>query len=474
MPAFLAPLLIGGGIAAAKGLAGVGLGYGASRVTNTGYDSRDAALDFSFGALLTPGSGRVASGIGRLAPRYADDALRLSRGPILRTGGPWRMGAGVGLPMLNVGMAPGGSAPASGGVAAPVRTAPNPVISSGGMTMSDGSFEPISVNPVSISFTPGKAPVFNKTLKDFLADKQLQGLVNQQIFQMNSPLLDANKQTKINRGRKTKQAQQLGASLQKHYDRVIAEDAAADAAEVERNTNRAAELRAQEQAALESVPITYMEGEAVTAKQQADVAEANEQSMADALIDRLAVQGQDYLKRLRDAEAAQDRVNVQSINQEAADAIRANAAQIRSNQAQRGNLLGTLASEQYKNAIDLYNTAINQFNQAEDRRYDQAARKAQMEYDAQVANAQLQVDEMSAIADAMEDSEPSADLKAARKRLDKMNDDITKHKGNEPDRDKQSYEWEQWSHKLLKMRQERDRIKNKYFPAPRMTGVRSR
>lgn len=465
MPWYTSPFVIGAGVSALKGVAGVGIGLGSSKLFGGGYDTRDGILDFGLGALTLPGSG-ILSKSERLAPVLKGGSVYNTK--FIGNGlDVVRKGRYYLSPMLAKNHGQNLNtffADAGAGVAAPVQPAPAAQIANGGITMSDGTFTPITVNPVQINYTPGQAPKFNKTLKDFIADKQLQGLVNQQIFQMNSPLLDANKQTKINRDRKVAQAQQIGASLQKHYDRVIAEDAAANAQEKQLDEARAAKLKAQEAAALETVPVTYNEGEAVTAKQQADVAAANEESLANALVDRLAQQGQDYLKRLRDAEASQDRVNVQSINQEAADAIRSNVSQIRANQAQRGNLLGSLASEQYKNAIDLYNTAINQYNESESRKYDQAARQAQMEYDAQVANAQFQANQVAAAAKAVDDVEPSDDMKAARKRLDKMNDAISKLKTEEPNKQQQPGDWDEWSRKLRLMRAERDRIKNKFFP----------
>jgi hypothetical protein len=269
------------------------------------------------------------------------------------------------------------------------------------------------VSPVAINYTPGAAPAFNKTLKDYLADKQLQGLVNMQIFQTNKPLLDANKTevTKRNRASSTNKA--VGSSIQKQYAKKMEDMAADHAASAARAQVRQDMLQQQTAEAQASVPVTYLEGEAAKAKSDSQVSMANEQSLADSLIDRLATESQQYLDQLKGAEASQTQVDEQHIQNTAADNIRANVNQIRANQSQRGTLLGTLAAEQYKNAIDLHNMDVDSYNKGEDRKYQQASDAAQIAYNASRDNA---ANETALIGAAAGDSGSAAKYTPAQKR----------------------------------------------------------
>lgn len=380
--------------AAGKGALGVGLGYTSAKIAGRDYDGRDAGLDFGLGAISLPGS----SGVMRATPFLGKLLGNPSKVRMAKIGGgsliPFTAGAksdGDVPELMNMFAAPP-KARTYGPWQGPVQQQPS-------MESLLGQIEAVPVN-----FSNRQAPTFNKTLQGFLRDKDLNGLVGQQIFQMNVPLLEANKAEKTNRNRKVNTNTQLGASLQKAYTKTLAAQKAAHEADAARADNRAALLKQQTADAEAQVPITYLEGEASKAKGEAGSAMANEQSMADALVDRLASQGQQYLEQLKLAEGSQTRANEQAINNAATDAIRANAGQIRANQAQRGSLLGTLASEQYKNAIDLYNLNMDAFNNSENRRFQQAVSNAEITNAANTANAQLGLDELKARADAAKDA----------------------------------------------------------------------
>ncbi len=430
MPFFLAPLAVGAGIAGLKGLAGVGMGFGASRIgENEDYDLRNGILDFGLGAVGIPGlsAGKSAYRGGRMAYGVAN------------TGGA----AGAGKGLLNTAKAARAATKGSGlrymGKAGALGTIPftagdwglgtvdgknvqGPVIP--GVTgtrqmpqmigsLSQSMSTPM-ISAVPVNFRAASAPTFNKTLADYLRDKDLNRLVGQQIVQMNTPLVAANKSENVKRNRKTNTNKQLGDSLQVSYAKALADQAAANAEDSARNANRAKLLSQQTADAEAQVPVTYLEGEAAKAKGEAGSAIANEQSMSDALVNRLASQGQQYLEQLKNAEASQTRVNEQSINNAADDAIRANVAQVRANQAQRGSLLGTLASEQYKNAIDLYNTGITNFNAAEERRFNAAVKNAELQHAANTADAEIRA---SYAEQAAGDGKPSAQDKRGNTRL---------------------------------------------------------
>jgi hypothetical protein len=317
------------------------------------------------------------------------------------------------------------------------------------------------VTSTPVAFANRQAPAFNKTLADYLRDKDLNRLVSQQIIQMNTPLVAANKQENVNRGRKVNTNKQLGDSLQASYAKALADQAVSNAADIARNTNRANLLKQQTADAEAQVPITYLEGEASKAKAEAGSAIANEQSMSDQLVNRLASQGQQYLEQLKNAEASQTRVNEQSINNAADDVIRANVAQVRANQAQRGSLLGTLASDQYKNAIDLYNTGVGNFNEAENRRFQAAVKNSENKLSAAQAQAQVDVE-------LMKGSQPSGEVSPERKRYNKLNDQISAYKSkmvkNPKDTNKKvkATSTKEGKAELAAMRKERDRIGAKY------------
>jgi hypothetical protein len=281
-----------------------------------------------------------------------------------------------------------------------------------------------TVSSVPINYTPGTAPSFNKTLKDYLADKQLQGLVNQNIFATNKPLLAANQAERRTEGRNVLQNAYIGRGLQASHQVNIDEQKAINENTKARAATRAEKLKAETALAESQVPITYMEGEASKAKADAQEAGANEKALSDALVDRLAASGEQYLAALKAAQGAQTRVDEQKIRQAADDAVRSNVSLIRGNQAQRGTLLGTLAAEQLQNDINLHNTAIGQYNDTENRKYQSAADAAKMAYDAQVQNA----NNTAALLGSSEDSKPekNANREAAVKRVELLNKQLDK------------------------------------------------
>lgn len=405
--AFLAPLAL----AAGKGALGVGLGFGASRIgENDDYGLRDAAVDFGLGAASIPGGSKLLKG-----GNYFLRSTKLGK-KALPVGGKLMMAKAGGFGLIpftagNLGFINDSQSRVP--AVAPVKQRPmqGPMLVG---TQDSGSFELPSVSAVPVNFRAASAPTFNKTLSDYLRDKDLNRLVGQQIMQMNVPLVEANKSENVKRKRKVNTNKQLGASLQATYAKALADQAVSNAADIERNANRAKLLNQQTADAEAQVPITYLEGEAAKAKGEAGSAIANEQSMSDQLVNRLASQGQQYLEQLKNAEASQTRVNEQAVNNAADDAIRANVAQVRANQAQRGSLLGTLASEQYKNAIDLYNTRVGNFNNAEDRRFQTAVKNAELKQAANQSSAELGID---AIKSATGDGKPSAADKRGNTRL---------------------------------------------------------
>jgi len=425
--AFLAPAALAAG--ALKGALGVGLGFGASRIgENEDYDLSNGILDFGLGAIGLPGfsaakgayrGGRMAYGVANTGgAKGAGSGLlniaRIGRPATKRTGLKYmgKAGALATIPHTagDWGLGSVDGKQVQGPVIAKQGPWQGPMLVPG---MGGGISLP-TVQPVPVRFQASQAPTFNKTLADYLADKDLNRLVGQQIVQMNTPLVHANKAENVKRNRKVNTNKQLGASLQASYAKALADQAVSNAADIERNANRAALLKQQTADAEAQVPITYLEGEASKAKGEASSAMANEQSMADQLVNRLASQGQQYLEQLKNAEASQTRVNEQAVNNAADDAIRANVAQVRANQAQRGSLLGTLAAEQYKNAIDLYNTGVGNFNQAEDRRFNQAVKNAELLNTANLASAELGID---AVKSASGDGKPTAQDKRGNARL---------------------------------------------------------
>lgn len=428
------PLLIGAGVLGAKALAGIGMGYGASRIgENEDYGYRDALLDGGLGAIGLPGftSGRAAYRGGRIAYGVANSGgakgAAKGLGSTLYAGGSALRNNGLRYALKGgaVGMIPftaGSTLGSIGGqpVQGPIMPVGRAVGPMQGPVQQQPSMESLlgQIEAVPVNFSNRQAPTFNKTLQGFLRDKDLNGLVGQQIFQMNVPLLEANKAEKTNRNRKVNTNTQLGASLQKAYTKTLAAQKAAHEADAARADNRAALLKQQTADAEAQVPITYLEGEASKAKGEAGSAMANEQSMADALVDRLASQGQQYLEQLKLAESSQTRVNEQAINNAATDAIRANAGQIRANQAQRGSLLGTLASEQYKNAIDLYNLNMDAFNNSENRRFQQAVSNAEITNAANTANAQLGLDTVKALSENSGKGNEAADKRGSARLLE--------------------------------------------------------
>lgn len=423
MPFFLPAL----GVLGAKAVGGVGLGYGLSRIgDNEEYDilGRDGGLDALLGMASIPGVGPLGKygmtrqiGRGFSSAMPARHALALSNsasrvpGSRLLGNAMTKVGktarknraklmAAQGLGMVSIPVTAGAGRPDGKGgrtlgevkgrkVQGPMLTP----VSGGGGAATGGSLEDLfaglpSVNPAKIYYKPGQAPTFNKKLADYLADRQLQGLVGQNIFATNVPLLEANKQEKVDRKRNVKQNRDIGESLQKEYQERIVEEAADSAAAIARQDARQQLLAAETLAAESTVPITYLEGEAAGAKESADKARATEAHLSDQLIDRLASAGDRYLKDLKGAQGSQTRAEEQLIKQRHEDNIRANAAQIRTNQAQRGSLLGTLAAQQYQNDIDLYNTAISNYNNVENRRYQHASDAATHRYNAAAQNAQ--------------------------------------------------------------------------------------
>lgn len=491
--------LLGAGAAAlaragAGAAAGVGIGAGSNYLFGDGdYEARDAVQDGALGAFgLGRLAGRGLSGMGftSLAPRTTLGGWAKGTLPGFNRAGGWmsgmgtmsRLGASGAIPLqagrssTPVGMIqPFDILGALGGRQEPVQGSQVPRETSGGTGIGgniEGMLSGFTVNPVAINYQQGAAPVFNKTLKDYLADKQLQGLVNQNIFATNKPILTANEKEKTSRARNVEQNRQVGASLQKEIDAKIVSHAADQAAAEARAQARQALLKAETEIAEAAVPITYLEGEAVKAKADAQVAAANEDTLADALIDRLAQAGDQYIKGLKSADASQTQVNEQAINQKAHDAIRANAAQIRANQAQRGSLLGTLAAEQYGRAIDLHNLAMDQYNNTENRRFTQAQSEAEMKFNARRANAEARANMLGALMDAEAEAAKDAakpskdpDKAAARKRMDKINDEISKVKTTmvEVQGEQVPYASTPAGKKEIEMkRHERDRLREKY------------
>lgn len=402
---------LGGKLLGRAGL-GVGLGYGVHELSGEDdpYTLQNLLLDGSLGTLLP--AGRVLSP----SKREALLATRLGgtkAGSMLLGGGrPFRG-------LIDLGLITSGHLGGHESQPAPLDPGPPEKVKAGskkGSTTSSGriSLEDLglTVNPVVVNYQPGAAPSFHKTLKDYLADKQLQGLVNQNIFATNLPLLQANKTEGSKRARKHKQNEYVQAGLMEGYDKRLKDQIAMDQASAQRAAARRQLLDAQTDQAAESVPNTYLDGEAGTAKAAADTAAANESAISDSLIDRLAQAGQSYLQDLKGAQQAQGRVDDQKIDQDANDAIRANVDQIRANQAQRGTLLGTLAAEQLKNDIDLYNTNIQNYNSGEDRRYNAAATNADMEFKSRLANAESNM----GLLEATSKSEGGGELTEAQKR----------------------------------------------------------
>lgn len=454
------PLLAPLGIAALKGGAGVGIGYGSSLLTGQGYSSRDAALDFGLGVASIPGAGKLLTKVPGGASFLTSPSRAAKIGRAAMLPGSKKRVATTGLLPLTIGASSSDGGDGTWGsfwgqrgrpVQGPVQIQQTTPVS---VSMP-------SVSAVPVQFNGRQAPTFNKTLNDYLADKQLQGLVAQQIFQSNVPMLEANKQEKINRGRKVNTNKKLGESLQHHYAQALASQGAAHQADSDRAENRRQLLNQQTADAEAQVPITYLEGEASKAKAEAGSAIANESSMADALIDRMASQSQQYLEQLKNAEASQTRVNEAGINQAAADAIRANAAQIRANQAQRGPLLGTLAAEQYRNAIELYNTSVGNFNQSEDRRFNQAVKNAELKHAASTVDAELQAAGMES------DSKDAKDDPVTEQRLKlygKLNEKISMLKSKMAENDKgetvKYITTKEGKDEMAAARKERDRLKN--------------
>lgn len=459
---------LGGRLAVRAGL-GTGLGYTSSKITGDDYDilGRDGAIDALAGLVGFGGLGKKS-----LAPHAWNKWVNGHRGtvalgrvstafPIWNTESPFSSGGGAAVaPKLEATRPVYG--PAWNGQRSPVGA--NPAASF--------DLSSLMVDPVNLSYIPGKAPSFGKTLNDYLADKKLQGLVNQNIFQMNKPLLDANKAEQTQRARDLEQNNYIGAGLQQAYDKRI---------ESQKGDNAAAEARAaarrkllEEQTALAEgqVPTTYMEGEAAKAKGDASEAAANESALSDALIDRLARAGESYLADLKGAQQAQTRVDSKNIIDKADDQIKANVSQIRQNQAQRGTLLGALASEQYKNAIDLHNMAMQQYNSNEDRRFGVASTNADMAFRSRLANAELQAKLIDSMASGGEELSPErqaieSGATGARKTYDKLNTALselkTKMVENPKTGEMQPYASTPAGKKEIALkRKERDRLREKY------------
>lgn len=451
----------------ARAGAGMGIGYTSSRLSGgDDYDifGRDGAIDAGLGML-----GFGFAGKGSVAPHAWNKLLSNNRGRAA-------FGRGLALAML-----PFTESPISSGGVAPKLEATRPIQgpiwngqrSPAGQDSGAGfDLSSLMVDPVNLSYIPGKAPSFGKTLNDYLADKKLQGLVNQNIFQMNKPLLDANKAEQTQRARDLEQNNYIGAGLQQAYDKRI---------ESQKGDNAAAEARAaarrkllEEQTALAEgqVPTTYMEGEAAKAKGDAAEAAANESALSDALIDRLARAGESYLADLKGAQQAQTRVDSKNIVDKADDQIKANVSQIRQNQAQRGTLLGALASEQYKNAIDLHNMAMQQYNSNEDRRFGVASTNADMAFKTRLANAELQAKLVDSMASGGEELSPErqaieSGATGARKTYDKLNTALselkTKMVENPKTGEMQPYASTPAGKKEIALkRKERNRLQKKY------------
>ena len=140
---------------------------------------------------------------------------------------------------------------------------------------------------------------------------------------------------------------------------------------------------------------------------------------------------------------------------------------------QRGTLLGTLAAEQYKNAIDLHNLAMDQYNKTEDRRYMSAADRAKMEYDAQVQNANNSVSLLGGggkVEPTDEEKNASDGRKGARKTFDSLNTKISElktkltpvNKTNPDAPRKLVIQTPDGKKQLRALRAERDRLKKAY------------
>lgn len=473
-----------------KGGLGVGAGWLADRESvglggDSNYSWGDGALDFGLGAVSIPGLG-VAKNLGRpmlgtaarvVPTRVAASPLgglsswmtrkTLGSAParkLLQAGGMYSITKSAGgndygqsekLGPFDVqgwlGMKP---------VQGPVLPAP---VATGGTLVESMP----TVSAVPITYAPSAAPVFNKTLKDYLADRQLQGLVNQNIFATNKPLLSANKSERVKEKRAAKQNAMIAKGLQAEADTAIASQVADNTALRAREAARNAALKAEVAVAESQVPVTYTDGEVAKAKADASVSLSNEQSLADSLVDRLATAGEAYVKGLKSAQQEQSRVDEKAIHNAASDAVRANVAQIRANQAQRGTLLGTLAQEQYRNALDLHNSSVAQYNASEDRRYQQAAADAASRYDAGVTNATLRNQVML---EGMKSAGMTPQQEAAFATYASLNDKISKMKFKTvPGENKKGEKTERlWldtkagKKAMAEARQERDRLKAKY------------